>query len=54
MVPVNKERRFFILNLYLQTSAEDDTSYSPVSEKEKDDPQNGTFIGLTPKGDPQA
>ncbi|XP_071321900.1 lysosome membrane protein 2-like isoform X2 [Trachinotus anak] len=37
-----------------KTSAEDDTSYSPVNDKEKDDPQNGTYIGLTPKADPQA
>lgn len=37
-----------------KTPTEDDTSYSPVSDKEKDDPQNGTFIGLTPKSDPQA
>ncbi|XP_040915430.1 lysosome membrane protein 2-like isoform X2 [Toxotes jaculatrix] len=36
-----------------RTSAEEDTSYSPVNDKEKDDPQNGTYIGLTPKGDPQ-
>ncbi|XP_067339779.1 lysosome membrane protein 2-like isoform X2 [Channa argus] len=37
-----------------ESSTEDETSYSPVSDKEKDDPQNGTFIGLTPKIDPQA
>lgn len=37
-----------------QTSTEEDTSYSPVSDKEKEDPQNGTYIGLTPKADPQA
>ncbi|XP_059213730.1 lysosome membrane protein 2-like isoform X2 [Centropristis striata] len=36
-----------------ETSTEDDTSYSPVSDKEKEDPQNGTYIDLTPKGDPQ-
>ncbi|XP_061589663.1 lysosome membrane protein 2-like isoform X2 [Cololabis saira] len=36
-----------------KTSHEDDTSYSPVNDNEKDD-QNGTFIGMTPKGDPQA
>ncbi|XP_073333908.1 lysosome membrane protein 2-like isoform X2 [Pagrus major] len=36
-----------------KTSNEDDTSYSPVSAKEKEDPQNGTYIGLTPKADPQ-
>ncbi|XP_026153144.1 lysosome membrane protein 2-like isoform X2 [Mastacembelus armatus] len=37
-----------------KTSAEDDTSYSPVSDKEKDDSQNGTYIGLTAKADPNA
>ncbi|XP_029372225.1 lysosome membrane protein 2 isoform X2 [Echeneis naucrates] len=37
-----------------KTSGDDNTSYCPVSDKEKDDPQNGTFIGLTPKADPQA
>lgn len=37
-----------------KTSTEDDTSYAPVSDKEKDDPQNGTYIGLTAKADPQA
>ncbi|XP_069026124.1 lysosome membrane protein 2-like isoform X2 [Embiotoca jacksoni] len=37
-----------------KSSTEDDTSYSPVSDKEKEDPQNGTYIGLTPKVDPQA
>lgn len=47
-------RVFFSLNLPPQTTAEEDTSYSPVNDKEKDDPQNGTYIGLTPKADPQA
>uniref|UniRef100_A0A3P8UKS2 Lysosome membrane protein 2-like n=1 Tax=Cynoglossus semilaevis TaxID=244447 RepID=A0A3P8UKS2_CYNSE len=37
-----------------QTSAEDDTSYSPVSNKDKDDPQNGAYIGLTSKSEQQA
>uniref|UniRef100_A0A3Q1EBT4 Scavenger receptor class B, member 2c n=1 Tax=Acanthochromis polyacanthus TaxID=80966 RepID=A0A3Q1EBT4_9TELE len=37
-----------------KTSTEDDTSYVPVNSKEKDDPQNGTYIGLTPKVDAQA
>lgn len=37
-----------------KTSTEDDTSYSPVNDKEKEDPQNGTYIGLTPKVDAQA
>ncbi|XP_074474870.1 lysosome membrane protein 2-like isoform X2 [Sebastes fasciatus] len=36
------------------TTTEEDASYSPVSAMEKEDPQNGTYIGLTPKGDPQA
>ncbi|KAL6096736.1 cd36 [Pungitius sinensis] len=48
----------FILLLFRarkqKTSNEEDTSYSPVSDKEKDDPKNGTYISLTPKGDPQA
>ncbi|XP_028457860.1 lysosome membrane protein 2 isoform X2 [Perca flavescens] len=35
-----------------KTSTEEDTSYSPVSDKEKEDPQNGTYIGLTRKDDP--
>ncbi|XP_017263415.1 lysosome membrane protein 2 isoform X2 [Kryptolebias marmoratus] len=34
------------------TTTEDDTSYSPV--KDKEDPKNGNYIGMTPKGDPQA
>lgn len=37
-----------------KATSEDETSYSPVSGKEKDDPQNGTYIGLTPKVDAQA
>ncbi|KAF3849169.1 hypothetical protein F7725_015666 [Dissostichus mawsoni] len=36
-----------------KTSNEEDTSYSPVSDKEKEDPQNGTYIGLTAKSEPQ-
>lgn len=48
----------FIVLLYRarqeKASTEDDTSYSPVSDKEKDDPQNGTYIGLSPKAEPQA
>lgn len=43
----------FTKALYTTTS-EDETSYSPVSGKEKDDPENGTYIGLTPKVDAQA
>ncbi|XP_039635772.1 lysosome membrane protein 2-like isoform X3 [Perca fluviatilis] len=35
-----------------KTSTEEDTSYSRVSDKEKEDPQNGTYIGLSPKDDP--
>uniref|UniRef100_A0A3Q0SDW2 Scavenger receptor class B, member 2a n=1 Tax=Amphilophus citrinellus TaxID=61819 RepID=A0A3Q0SDW2_AMPCI len=37
-----------------KSSAEDDTAYSPVNDKEKEDPQNGTYIDLTPKADVQA
>ncbi|XP_034565557.1 lysosome membrane protein 2-like isoform X2 [Notolabrus celidotus] len=48
----------FIILLYQarkqKTSTEEDTSYSPVSDKEKDDSQNGTYIGLSPKAEPQA
>lgn len=36
----------------LQASTEEDT-YSPVNDKEKEDPQNGTYIGLADKNDPQ-
>ncbi|KAM4720234.1 lysosome membrane protein 2-like isoform 2-T2 [Anableps anableps] len=32
-----------------KTSTEDDTSYSPVNTKEKDDGQNGNYIGMTAK-----
>lgn len=34
-----------------KTASEDETSYAPVSGKEKDDPQNGTYIGLNTKVD---
>uniref|UniRef100_A0AAV2IU76 Lysosome membrane protein 2-like n=1 Tax=Knipowitschia caucasica TaxID=637954 RepID=A0AAV2IU76_KNICA len=37
-----------------QKTSEDETSYSPVSGKEKEDPQNGTFIGLTSKAEAQS
>ncbi|XP_068608935.1 LOW QUALITY PROTEIN: lysosome membrane protein 2-like [Brachionichthys hirsutus] len=37
-----------------KTSTEEDTSYCPVSDKERNDPQNGTYIGLTDKSAPQA
>ncbi|KAK2819289.1 hypothetical protein Q5P01_024850 [Channa striata] len=50
----NEVKRIVFTKPSYTTSTEDDTSYSPVSDKEKDDPQNGTFIGLTPKADPQA
>ncbi|XP_033978750.1 lysosome membrane protein 2-like isoform X2 [Trematomus bernacchii] len=47
----------FIILLYRahkqKTSNEEDTSYSAVSDKEKEDPQNGTYIGLTAKSEPQ-
>ncbi|CAN9504526.1 unnamed protein product [Ophioblennius macclurei] len=36
-----------------KSSSDDNTSYSPVHEKEKEDPQNGTYIGLTPKAETQ-
>uniref|UniRef100_A0A8C7XKM7 Lysosome membrane protein 2 n=1 Tax=Oryzias sinensis TaxID=183150 RepID=A0A8C7XKM7_9TELE len=32
-------------------SAQDDTSYCPVGDKGREDPQNGTYIGLTEKVD---
>ncbi|XP_029300539.1 lysosome membrane protein 2-like isoform X2 [Cottoperca gobio] len=47
---------FIILLLWARkrkTSTEEDTSYSPVSDKEKEDSQNGTYIGLTEKNEPQ-
>ncbi|KAG7241139.1 hypothetical protein INR49_025882 [Caranx melampygus] len=50
----NEVKRIVFTKPAYVTSAEDDTSYTPVSDKEKDDPQNGTYIGLTPKADPQA
>ncbi|XP_023264420.1 lysosome membrane protein 2-like isoform X1 [Seriola lalandi dorsalis] len=50
----NEVKRIVFTKPTYATSAEDDTSYSPVNDKEKDDPQNGTYIGLTPKPDPQA
>ncbi|KAM4635090.1 lysosome membrane protein 2 isoform 2-T3 [Polymixia lowei] len=37
-----------------KTTAEEDTSYTPVSDKEKEEHENGTFIGLTPKADLQS
>ncbi|XP_053266680.1 lysosome membrane protein 2 isoform X1 [Pleuronectes platessa] len=50
----NEVKRIVFTKAQYATSAEEDTSYSPVNDKEKDDPQNGTFIGLTAKADPQA
>ncbi|KAM9735633.1 lysosome membrane protein 2-like isoform 1-T1 [Menidia menidia] len=50
----NEVKRFVFSKAVYATSAEEDGSYAPVSDKEKDDPQNGTYIGLTPKNDPQA
>ncbi|XP_070706478.1 lysosome membrane protein 2-like isoform X2 [Pempheris klunzingeri] len=50
----NEVKRIVFTKPLYATSTEDDTSYSPVSDKEKEDPQNGTYIGLTPKADPQA
>lgn len=53
-----KVRQVFNSDFYprfaTQSSTEEDTSYSPVNDKEKEDPQNGTYIGLTAKADPQA
>ncbi|XP_056146581.1 lysosome membrane protein 2 [Lampris incognitus] len=37
-----------------KTTTENDTSYAPVSDKEKDEAQNGTYIGLTPTSDMQS
>ncbi|XP_069026111.1 lysosome membrane protein 2-like isoform X1 [Embiotoca jacksoni] len=50
----NEVKRIVFTKPLYASSTEDDTSYSPVSDKEKEDPQNGTYIGLTPKVDPQA
>ncbi|XP_018517966.1 lysosome membrane protein 2 isoform X1 [Lates calcarifer] len=50
----NEVKRIVFTKPLCATTAEEDTSYSPVNDKEKDDPQNGTYIGLTPKADPQA
>lgn len=49
----NEVKRIVFTKPLYAASAEEDTSYSPVSDKEKDDPQNGTYIGMTPKADPQ-
>ncbi|KAM7368856.1 hypothetical protein PAMP_013161 [Pampus punctatissimus] len=50
----NEAKHIVFTKARYATTAEDDTSYSPVSDKEKDDPQNGTYIGLTPTTDQQA
>ncbi|XP_022066701.2 lysosome membrane protein 2-like isoform X1 [Acanthochromis polyacanthus] len=50
----NEVKRIVFTKPLYATSTEDDTSYVPVNSKEKDDPQNGTYIGLTPKVDAQA
>ncbi|XP_044030620.1 lysosome membrane protein 2 isoform X1 [Siniperca chuatsi] len=50
----NEVKHIVFTKALYATSTEEDTSYSPVSDKEKEDPQNGTYIGLTPKVDPQA
>ncbi|XP_028273661.1 lysosome membrane protein 2-like isoform X2 [Parambassis ranga] len=36
-----------------KASNDEDTSYSPVNDKEKDDEKNGTYIGMTPRVDQQ-
>lgn len=53
-LPSRLLKYFLFFVFFLQASAEENTSYSPVSEKEKEDPQNGTYIGLTPKVEAQA
>ncbi|XP_035463215.2 lysosome membrane protein 2 isoform X1 [Scophthalmus maximus] len=50
----NEVKRIVFTKPHYTATAEEDTSYSPVNDKEKDDPQNGTYIGLTPKADAQA
>ncbi|XP_060916759.1 lysosome membrane protein 2-like isoform X1 [Labrus mixtus] len=50
----NEAKRVVFTKALYATATEDETSYSPVSDKEKDDSQNGTYIGLTAKADPQA
>lgn len=50
----NEAKHIVFTKALYATTSEDETSYTPVSEKEKEDPQNGTYIGLTPKADPQA
>ncbi|XP_038590485.1 lysosome membrane protein 2-like isoform X1 [Micropterus salmoides] len=47
----NEVKRIVFTKPLYAASTEEDTSYSPVSDKEKEDPQNGTFIGLTAKAE---
>ncbi|XP_062291265.1 lysosome membrane protein 2-like [Scomber scombrus] len=49
----NEVKRIVFTKPVYTTTTADDTSYSAVSDKEKEDPQNGTYIGLTAKSDPQ-
>ncbi|XP_034048827.1 lysosome membrane protein 2-like isoform X2 [Thalassophryne amazonica] len=37
-----------------KTTTEADTTYSPVNAKEKEDPQNGAYIAMTPSDNPQS
>ncbi|XP_004549762.1 lysosome membrane protein 2 isoform X1 [Maylandia zebra] len=50
----NEVKRIVFTKPLYASSAEDDTAYSPVNDKEKEDPQNGTYIGLTPKANVEA
>lgn len=50
----NEVKRIVFTKPLYAASTEDDTSYSPVSDKEKADLQNGTYVGLTPKVDQNA
>ncbi|KAF7661125.1 hypothetical protein LDENG_00268590 [Lucifuga dentata] len=50
----NEVKRVVFTKPLYATTAEEETSYKPVSDKEKDDPQNGTYIGLTPTADMQS
>ncbi|KAM9306992.1 lysosome membrane protein 2-like isoform 2-T2 [Pholidichthys leucotaenia] len=49
----NEVKRIVFTKPLYASSSEDDTAYSPVSTKEKDDPQNGNYIGLSSKEDPK-
>ncbi|TMS07940.1 lysosome membrane protein 2 isoform X1 [Larimichthys crocea] len=50
----NEVKRVVFTKPIFATSTEEETSYTPASDKEKEDPQNGTYIALTAKEDPQA